>query len=109
MKVVFCLHFDLYNNIDLTIATVGVFIRDLTFFNDGNQKALRNGLLNFSKLRTMVLKVRIKLWPAFEVVQNELVYCACTISEYDDKLETSSAHPNSWTVLDAGTGYVKKS
>jgi len=31
-------------------------MRDLTFFNDGNQKALKNGLLNFSKLRTIVLK-----------------------------------------------------
>lgn len=50
-----------YSNIGLTIVTVGVFIRDLTFFNDGNQKTLRNGLLNFSKLRTMVLKVRAEL------------------------------------------------
>jgi len=36
-------------------------MRDLTFFNDGNQKALKNGLLNFSKLRTIVLKVNIKI------------------------------------------------
>ena len=33
-------------------------MRDLTFFNDGNRKKLKNGLYNFSKLRTMVLKVR---------------------------------------------------
>ena len=32
-------------------------MRDLTFFNDGNRKKLKNGLFNFSKLRTMVLKV----------------------------------------------------
>ena len=36
----------------------GVFMRDITFFNDGNHKTLRNGLLNFSKLRSMVSKVR---------------------------------------------------
>ena len=36
---------------------VGVYVRDLTFFNDGTHKTLSNGLLNFSKLRTMVLKV----------------------------------------------------
>ena len=32
-------------------------MRDLTFFNDGNNKRLKNGLYNFSKLRTMVHKV----------------------------------------------------
>ena len=32
-------------------------MRDLTFFNDGNRKKLKNGLFNFSKLRTVVLKV----------------------------------------------------
>lgn len=37
--------------------TAGVFMRDITFFNDGNEKFLKNGLINFSKLRTMVLKV----------------------------------------------------
>lgn len=37
--------------------STGVFIRDLIFFNDGNAKKLKNGLINFSKLRTMVLKV----------------------------------------------------
>ena len=35
----------------------GVYIRDLTLFNIGNEKTLKNGLLNFSKIRTMVLKV----------------------------------------------------
>ena len=37
--------------------STGVFMRDLTFFNDGNTKRLKNGLYNFSKLRTMVYKV----------------------------------------------------
>ena len=32
-------------------------MRDLTFFNDGNNKRLKNGLFNFSKLRTMAYKV----------------------------------------------------
>ena len=32
-------------------------MRDLTFFNEGNQKLLSNGLINFSKLRTLVQKV----------------------------------------------------
>ena len=36
----------------------GVYIRDLTLFNIGNEKTLKNGLLNFSKIRTMVIKVR---------------------------------------------------
>ena len=36
---------------------VGVFMRDLTFFNEGNHKHLSNGLINFSKIRTLVLKV----------------------------------------------------
>lgn len=40
-------------------------MRDLTFFNDGNHKTLKNGLLNFSKLRTMVYKVStISHWMA---------------------------------------------
>lgn len=39
---------------------IGVYIRDLTLFNIGNEKTLKNGLLNFSKIRTMVLKVGIK-------------------------------------------------
>ena len=50
--VVYCLEFLLFP---------GVFMRDLTFFNDGNQKTLRNGLINFSKLRTIVLKVTSKI------------------------------------------------
>ena len=37
----------------------GVYIRDLTLFNIGNEKTLKNGLLNFSKIRTIVLKVRV--------------------------------------------------
>ena len=36
-------------------------MRDLTFFNDGNNKKLKNGLYNFSKLRTMVYKVNNSL------------------------------------------------
>ena len=43
----------------LYILCAGVFIRDLIFFNDGNNKKLKNGLINFSKLRTMVLKVHM--------------------------------------------------
>ena len=41
----------------LFLSGTGVFMRDLTFFNDGNNKKLKNGLYNFSKLRTMVYKV----------------------------------------------------
>ncbi len=41
----------------MPLTPLGVFMRDLTFFNDGNHKTLKNGLINFSKLRTMVLKV----------------------------------------------------
>jgi hypothetical protein len=41
---------------DPCIPYLGVFMRDLTFFNDGNTKKLKNGLYNFSKLRTMVYK-----------------------------------------------------
>ncbi len=43
---------------------VGVFMRDLTFFNDGNEKFLKNGLINFSKLRMMVLKVSVTVSPS---------------------------------------------
>jgi len=49
------------NRRETLVPYFGVFMRDLTFFNDGNQKALKNGLLNFSKLRTIVLKVNIKI------------------------------------------------
>ena len=38
----------------------GVYIRDLTLFNIGNEKTLKNGLLNFSKIRTMVIKVGMR-------------------------------------------------
>ena len=45
-------------NSSVLVHCTGVFVRDLVFFNDGNAKKLKNGLINFSKLRTMVLKVR---------------------------------------------------
>ena len=37
-------------------------MRDLTFFNEGNPKHLSNGLINFSKLRALVLKVCVCGW-----------------------------------------------
>ncbi len=46
------------NCTSVLVHCTGVFVRDLVFFNDGNAKKLKNGLINFSKLRTMVLKVR---------------------------------------------------
>lgn len=43
------------------VVCAGVYIRDLTLFNIGNEKTLKNGLLNFSKIRTMVLKVGVNV------------------------------------------------
>ena len=38
--------------------SLGVFMRDVTLCNEGTPKKLRNGLYNFSKLRTLVMMVR---------------------------------------------------
>lgn len=38
---------------------IGVFIKDLTFLNDGNPKVLANGLYNFTKIRDISNKVII--------------------------------------------------
>ena len=46
-----------YLSVDLVPLCAGVFMRDVTLFNEGNPKRLRNGLLNFSKLRTLVVMV----------------------------------------------------
>ena len=37
----------------------GVFMRDVTLYNEGNPKRLKNGLLNFAKLRALVMMVSV--------------------------------------------------
>ncbi|KAJ3147661.1 hypothetical protein HDU86_007909 [Geranomyces michiganensis] len=42
---------------------MGLVIKDLTFLNDGNQKTLANGLINFEKMREVwALASRIREW-----------------------------------------------
>ncbi|KAJ3174489.1 hypothetical protein HDU87_007182 [Geranomyces variabilis] len=42
---------------------MGLLIKDLTFLNDGNQKTLANGLINFEKMREVsALASRIREW-----------------------------------------------
>ena len=36
-------------------------MRDLTFFSEGNHKPFSNGLINFSKIRTLVPKVCVNV------------------------------------------------
>ncbi len=43
--------------IEYTIIPPGVFMRDITLCNEGTPKKLKNGLYNFSKLRTLVMMV----------------------------------------------------
>ena len=41
----------------LISTSLGVFMRDITLCNEGTPKKLKNGLYNFSKLRTLVVMV----------------------------------------------------
>ena len=66
----------------------GVFMRDLTFFNDGNNKRLKNGLYNFSKLRTMVYKVKNK-----KTIVNSTFRPYCIIQEGSG---SSKSHCNNY-------------
>ncbi|KAI9143235.1 ras guanine nucleotide exchange factor domain-containing protein [Paraphysoderma sedebokerense] len=57
----------------------GLFLKDLLFINDGNPKKLENGLINFSKLRTITSKIStIQAWQSvpmnFPVSENTKTY-----------------------------------
>lgn len=68
-------------DVGIYIFSVGVFMRDLTFFNDGNKKRLKNGLYNFSKLRTMVYKVNMK---TFLVMMSYFTFVLLLIMQFEE-------------------------
>ena len=43
---------------DPCVPFFGVFLKDFVFLNDGPPKILSNGLINFAKLRAIIMKVR---------------------------------------------------
>jgi hypothetical protein len=47
-----------YNSKPPLIPFFGLFLKDLTFMNDGNQKILKNELINFQKLRLIYTKIK---------------------------------------------------
>ena len=60
-------------------------MRDLTFFNDGNKKRLKNGLYNFSKLRTMVYKVSMKTFKPMVFLFTFVIICwSCSLKSSRD-------------------------
>ena len=69
----------------LTLLTLGLYIKDLTFINDGNPAKFNNEYINFSKLRLINDKIlEIKF---FQSLSYELPETSSVTKEYIDNLK----------------------
>ena len=53
----------------------GVYLKDFVFLNDGHPTRLSNGLINFTKLRTICMKVGSSMRSS----DTHATHCACSV------------------------------
>lgn len=73
----------------------GLYMKDLTFMNDGNQTVLGNDLINFEKLRTVMAKImaiRVSQQSKYDfaVVEPLFHYCEAIYHKDEEELTDES-------------------